>query len=117
MWDLIEQGRLCPRASRAPYLVLLTLEFPRMNVVIEGPDTTPVPLGVIESFEVDWIWLVPVQDPCPAVEDHFKLDVPHRASPFVVSKVRNANDAPVPVNHTPSVHFEEHDQFDPSVSD
>lgn len=112
---MIEQVRLWPGATHTLFLVLLTLEFPRVNVVIEGPDTPPIPLGIIERFEVTGIRLVPIQNPSPAVEDHFKLNVPHRASSFVVGKVRHANDATVPINHAPSVHFEEHDQFDPPV--
>jgi len=117
LWWLIKQARLCPWASHSFFLVLLTLEFPWVDIAIEGPDPPPISLGVIERFEIAWIRPVPLQNPRPAVEDHFKLDVPHRASSLIVSKIRDANDAPVPVDHTAGVHFEEHDQLHPTVSD
>lgn len=65
---------LASSLSLLPVSVLF--EFPRVNVVIPRPDTSSVSLCVVERLKISLVGFVSIKNPSPAVEDHFKFDVP-----------------------------------------
>ena len=68
----------------SPSLALLSVsvlfELPRVNVAVPCPEASPATLCVLQSMKITLVRLVTIKHPSPAIEDHFKFDVPDDTS-------------------------------------
>ncbi len=117
--------------------VFLSLEFPGRDVVVGGPDAAAVVAGVLEGEGVAFVGAVAVEDPGPAVDDHFQFDVPGDAlgraeavdavaglggvpaidGGVFLRQVGHGDDAAVTVENAAGVHLQEDGEVEGGAGD
>lgn len=82
-----------------------------MDIVAPRPDPAAMSLGVEKGLRIAFIRSISIENPCPAVEDHFQLDVAE--DEVVLLQIGHGNNPSVPIDDAAGVHFQQEHQLEP----